>query len=145
VAKSINRPVFKVIGDRTLYAIAEVCPRSEGELKAVAELSPKQYQRHAKGLLGAVEGGLAAEPVHPPRTPRPNELYLARLETMRNWRKMTAREMQVKSDVVLPRDVMYAIAAQDPANHGELAEIMAQVPWRLDRFGDQILGTLSDI
>ena len=145
VAKSINRPVFKVIGDRTLFAIAEVCPRSEGELKAVAELSPKQYQRHAKGLLGAVEGGLAAEPVHPPRTPRPNELYLARLETMRNWRKMTARGMQVKSDVVLPRDVMYTIAAQDPANHGELAEIMAQVPWRLDRFGDQILGTLSDI
>jgi hypothetical protein len=53
--------------------------------------------------------------------------------------------MQVKSDVVLPRDVMYAIAAQDPANHGELAELMAQVPWRLDRFGDEILGTLSDI
>jgi ribonuclease D len=145
VAKSINRPVFKVMGDRTLFAIAEVCPRSKGELKAVAELSPKQYQRHAVGLLRAVEGGLAAKPVHPPRAPRPNEQYLARLETMRNWRKMTAKEMQVKSDVVLPRDVMYAIAAQDPANHGELAELMAQVPWRLDRFGDEILGTLSDI
>ncbi len=145
MAKSINRPVFKVMGDRTLFAIAEVCPRSAGELKAVAELSPKQYQRHVKGLLRAVEGGLAAEPVYPPRSPRPNEQYLARLETMRNWRKMTAKEMQVKSDVVLPRDLMYAIAAQDPANYGELADLMAQVPWRLERFGDQILGTLSDI
>jgi ribonuclease D len=145
VAKSINRPVFKVIGDRTLLAIAEMCPRSEGELKEITALSPKQCQRHAAGLLRAVEDGLKAEPVYPPRTPRPNELYLLRLETLRNWRKMTAKEMQVKSDVVLPRDVMYAIAAHDPANHGELAELMDQVPWRLDRFGDQILGTLSDI
>jgi ribonuclease D len=145
VAKSINRPVFKVIGDQTLLAIAEVCPRSERELKAISALSPKQYQRHAAGLLGAVEDGLSAKPVYPPRTPRPNELYLARLETLRYWRKMTAKEMQVKSDVVLPRDVMYAIAAHDPANHDELAELMDQVPWRLERFGDQILGTLSDI
>jgi ribonuclease D len=145
VAKSINRPVFKVIGDRTLLAIAEMCPRSEGELKVITALSPKQCQRHAAGLLRAVEGGLKAEPVYPPRTPRPNELYLLRLETLRNWRKMTAKEMQVKSDVVLPRDVMNAIAAHDPANHDELAELMDQVPWRLDRFGDQILGTLSDI
>jgi ribonuclease D len=145
VAKSINRPVFKVIGDRTLLAIAEMCPRSEGELKVITALSPKQCQRHAAGLLRAVEGGLKTEPVYPPRTPRPNELYLLRLETLRNWRKMTAKEMQVKSDVVLPRDVMNAIAAHDPANHDELAELMDQVPWRLDRFGDQILGTLSDI
>ena len=145
VAKSINRPVFKVIGDRALLAIAEVCPRSARELKAVPALSPKQYQRHEKGLTRAVEAGLKAGPVYPPRSPRPNEQYLARLETMRNWRKMTAKDMQVKSDVVLPRDVMYAIAAHDPANHGELAELMDQVPWRLDRFGDQILGTLSDI
>jgi ribonuclease D len=145
VAKSINRPVFKVIGDRTLLAIAEMCPRSEGELKEISVLSPKQCQRHAAGLLRAVEDGLKAEPVYPPRTPRPNELYLLRLETLRNWRKMTAKEMQVKSDVVLPRDVMNAIAAHDPANLDELAELMELVPWRLDRFGDQILGTLSDI
>ena len=145
VAKSINRPVFKVIGDRALLAIAEVRPRSESELKAKSALSPKQIQRHAAGLLRAVEDGLSAEPVYPPRTPRPDEQYLDRLETLRNWRKMTAKGMQVKSDVVLPRDVMYSIAAHDPTNHDELAELMDQVPWRLDRFGDQILGTLSDI
>jgi ribonuclease D len=145
VAKSINRPVFKVIGDSTLLAIAEVCPRSEVELKGIPTLSPKQFQRHVVGLLRAVEDGLRAEPVYPPRTSRPDDQYLARLETLRNWRKRSAKEMQVKSDVVLPRDVMYAIAARDPANFTELAELMDQVPYRLDRFSDQILGILSDI
>jgi ribonuclease D len=141
----ISTPVFKVIGDSTLLAIAEVCPRSEVELKGIPTLSPKQFQRHAVGLLRAVEDGLRAEPVYPPRTSRPDEQYLARLETLRNWRKRSAKEMQVKSDVVLPRDVMYAIAARDPANFTELAELMDQVPYRLDRFSDQILGILSDI
>jgi ribonuclease D len=143
MAKRIDRPVFKVIGDRTLMAIAEECPRSASELKAIPKLSKKQYQMHERGLLRAVEDGLKADPVHPPRTPRPDDQYLARLEALREWRKSTARRMRVKSDVVLPRDVLNAITSRDPANMRELAEIMKQVPWRLEHFGEQILGTLS--
>jgi hypothetical protein len=58
---------------------------------------------------------------------------------------MTAHQMQVKSDVVLPRDVLNTIAARDPGNLKELGELMTQVPWRLERFGDQILATLSQV
>lgn len=145
VAKSIDRPVFKVIGDKTLLAIAEACPRTERELKKVPALSQKQYLRHGAGLLRAIQDGLTAEAIYPPRTSRPDEQFIARLEALRIWRKETAKELRVKSDVVLPRDVMHAIAAQDPTNLDELAELMDQVPYRLDHFGDQILGTLSDI
>jgi ribonuclease D len=145
VAKSINRPVFKVIGDQTLLAVAEACPRSSQALQNLPELSQKQFQRHGTGLLRAVERGLQAEPVYPPRTPRPDEQYLARVEELRSWRKMTAHQMQVKSDVVLPRDVLYTIAARDPGNLKELGELMTQIPWRLERFGEQILATLSQV
>jgi ribonuclease D len=143
VAKRIDRPLFKVIGDQTLLAVAEASPRTRAELRDLPQMSPKQFQRHADGLLRSVESGLQAAPVHPPRTPRPDDQYLARLEALREWRKMTARGMQVKSDVVLPRDVLNAITARDPINMGELAEVMNQVPWRLDHFGEQILDTLS--
>jgi ribonuclease D len=143
VAKRIDRPVFKVIGDQTLLAVAEACPRTRSELQDLPKLSEKQFQRHADGLLRAVERGLKAEPVYPPRTPRPDELFLARVEELRTWRKSTAHQMQVKSDVVLPRDVLYAIAARDPGNLKELGELMTQLPWRLERFGEQILATLS--
>jgi ribonuclease D len=145
VAKSINRPLFKVISDKTLLAIAEACPHSENELQRLSALSKKQFHRHADGLLKAVKAGLNAEPVYPPRSPKPDELYLARLEAMRSWRKKTARGVQVKSDVILPRDVMYEIVARDPNSRGELAEIMQQVPWRFDKYADQILATLSDL
>lgn len=145
VAKSINRPVFKVISDKTLLAIAEACPRTKKELQDSSILSHKQYQRHAKGLLNAVEEGLAAEPAYPPRSPRPDDEFLARLEALRSWRKSTGKKLQVKSDVILPRDVMNTIAARDPGGEQDLAEIMAEVPWRLEQFGGQILAELAEV
>ena len=145
VAKRIDRPLFKVIGDQTLLAVAEASPRTRSELQEIPQMSPKQFQRHADGLLRAVERGFQAEPAYPPRTPRPDERYLARVEAMRSWRKSTAHRMQVKSDVVLPRDVLNAITAHDPDGMSELAEIMKQVPWRLEHFGEQILDTLSQV
>ena len=142
VAKSIDRPVFKVLGDRTLLAIAEALPRSLDELRALPESSEKQFQRNGRALWQALERGLQAEPIRPPRPPRPDEDFLARIEALRSWRKSTARQMQVKSDVILPRDVMHSIAAHDPTHQEELAALMRQVPWRYERFGDQILATL---
>ena len=144
VAESINRPLFKVISDQTLLAISEVCPRSERELRTVPKLSQKQYQRHRDGLLHAVQLGLQADPVYPPRNPKPDEAYLARLEALRTWRKVTGKKNDVKSDVVLPRDVMFAIAARDPGTLQELGEVMVQLPWRLEQYGEQILGVLAD-
>jgi ribonuclease D len=144
VAESINRPLFKVISDQTLLAISEVCPRSDRELRTVPKLSQKQYQRHRDGLLHAVQLGLQADPVYPPRNPKPDEAYLARLEALRTWRKVTGKKNDVKSDVVLPRDVMFAIAARDPGTLQELGEVMVQLPWRLEQYGEQILGVLAD-
>jgi ribonuclease D len=144
VAKSINRPVFKVISDKTLMAITEACPRTAKELQGVPELSQKQFHRHEEGLLIAVEAGLLAKPVYPPRSPKPDEQYLARLDALRNWRKRTARQVQVKSDVILPRDVMYDIVTHNPSNQEELAQVMTQVPWRFKQYGDQILAMLAE-
>ena len=65
------------------------------------------------------------------------------MEGLRNWRKMTAREIGVESDVVLPRDVLEVIAERNPSSLDALAEIMADFPWRLNRFGSQILYVLA--
>jgi ribonuclease D len=145
MAEAINRPLFKVISDQTLLAIAEACPRSGSELRAVPELSEKQYQRHRRGIMNAVQVGLKAEPVYPPRNPKPDEVYLARLEELRTWRKITGKQNDVKSDVVLPRDVMFAIATRNPDSLEQLGEVMAQLPWRLEQYGEQILAVLRDI
>ena len=143
VAESINRPVFKIISDQTLLGIAAVCPRSARELRNVPELNPKQYQRHRDGLLRAIQAGLQSEPVYPPRSPKPDEAFLERLEALRNWRKVTGKQINVKSDVILPRDVMFAIATRNPATMEQLGEVMVQLPWRQQQYGEAILGVLE--
>jgi hypothetical protein len=51
--------------------------------------------------------------------------------------------MGVKSDVVLPRDLMTAIAEQNPRNMEDLGGVLEEVPWRLKNFGGQILQVLA--
>ena len=143
VAQSINRPLFKVIGDQTLYAIACDCPNDLDALSQLHGMSHKQVRRHGKALLEAVQRGLRADPVTPPRHHRPSERYLARFEALRSWRKMVAHEMGVSSDVVMPRDLLNEIATQNPKRETDLANVMEQVPWRLENFGDEILGVLD--
>lgn len=143
VAKSIDRPLFKVIGDQTLYAIAAACPEGLEGLRQLPGMSQKQIQRHGKALLNATRRGLRADPIPPQRRPRPNNRYLGRIDALRSWRKAVAREMGVSSDVVLPRDLLYEIAAKNPRGEGDLIEILVQVPWRMEHFGDEILGVLD--
>lgn len=145
VAETQDRPPFKVISNRTLLAIAEAIPRDEDALAQLPGMTRGQMKRHGQGLLEAVARGQEAPPAYPPRTRRPSDAYLNRLDTLREWRKLTAREMGVPSDVVLPRDVLDAIVEADPSAPEELAGLMGDLPWRLDRYGARILDQLSRV
>jgi ribonuclease D len=144
MAQSLNRPLFKVINNNTLYHIAEACPRSMHELEMVKGLSRKQARWLGRGLLAAVQRGLKAEkPPKAPRKPRPSDAYLLRVDKLRQWRKNTGRAMGVESDVVLPKDLLYEFAEINPKTFDQVSEIMSDVPWRLDRFGKQIFDLLK--
>jgi len=142
-ARYANRPLFKIIGDRTLVAIAERCPSRLNEFYEIPGMTEGQIERHGEELLAAVRRGLQAQPTYPHHNRRPEEKFMNRLEALRKWRKSTAQKMSVPSDVVLPRDLMMILAETNPRDSGELAKIMQSVPWRLKRFGEQILGVLS--
>ncbi len=144
VARSIDRPLFKVINDRSLLAVAERCPHNLRELERIPEMSPKLVQRYGKSLLEAVERGLRAAPLRPPRTRRPDEAYLERLDALLEWRKLTGRQLGVNSDVIMPRDLLTEVAAKNPMGKDELGEILAEIPYRLERFGGDILAVLRD-
>ena len=142
VARAINRPTFKVINDRTLLAIAMEAPRNFKELGLLPGMTRRQVERHGKALLAAIQRGMEREPVYPPRSPRPSEQFLERVEALRRWRKQAAEEMGVKSDVIMPRDLLYTIAEHNPRKVEELARILRGVPWRMERFGEEIMDVL---
>lgn len=141
-AKAMDQPPFRVLPNQTLLELAQMMPRRRSDLNNIFGLSPKLIDRYCVGLLEAVERGIVGPPAYRPVNHRPSEDYLWRLDMLRSWRKTSAREMGVESDVVLPREVLEEIAAGNPQNQTELSEVMADYPWRLEHFGPQILETL---
>jgi ribonuclease D len=145
VARQRNRPLFKVISDNTLYAIASSLPKNLDELQKLPGMTTHQMDRHGKALLEAVQRGLQAKPIRPPRNVRPESQLLARLEALKKWRKQKALELQVESDIILPRDLLHQLAAKNPQEKQTLWECLAEIPWRRERYGEEILLVLKKV
>ncbi len=137
-AEESDVPLFKIVGDSTLSTIAKLQPQKPKDLEGIEGMSPGQIQRHGKGLLDAAKRGLSAPPLRRPRKAAYDEAFVERLDNLRGWRKTAAKELDVESDVVLPRDIMEALARSDPKNLREVEPLMASVPWRLKTYGEQI-------
>jgi ribonuclease D len=145
VARQRNRPLFKVISDHTLSAIASASPGSLDDLKPLPGMTQHQLSRHGKALLQAVQRGGQAKPIHRPRSVRPDDHFLARVEVLKQWRKLKARELGVESDIILPRDLLSILALKNPPDSDALEQCLQDVPWRMERYGEEILTVLRKV
>lgn len=139
VAAQLDRPPFKVLDDERLVELVKANPSTMEELAATG-LSSRQMEMWADPLLQTLARGLESPLVHWTRPPRPDDVYLKRVEKLKDWRKKAAAAMDVESDVVLPRPFLLALAEKGPQ---EARSILSASPWRLEHFGDQILEVLG--
>jgi ribonuclease D len=142
-AQSADLPPFKILSSETLLAVALACPGTLNELEVTGALSGRNLQRHGRAFLRAVQKGLKAPPVQRPTRQRPDDKYLARIDRLKDWRKTTALENKVESDVILPRETLEEIARHNPATLDALAPIMENLPWRLKNYGPAILKSIQ--
>ena len=142
-AERMDRPPFKVLDERRLVAIASAAPASSEKLAPF--LTERQRRHFGSDLLRAVQRGRQAAPLSRPRTPRPSQAYLQRLDILSGWRKKLAQDTGLESDIILPKSWMQAIAEKDPRNLAELAALMPESPWRLKHYGQEMLAALSKI
>jgi ribonuclease D len=139
-AKAANLPPFKILSNENLIAVARSDPESLEDLGEIHGLSPKLVNRYGDDLIQAVDRGRHAPPISkPPRTARPTDEFLNRLEKLKLWRKEAGKKMEVESDIILPRDILESIAVKNPQDSASLKKVMADVPWRLEHFGERIL------
>ena len=139
IASRLDRPPFKVLDEDSLVAIAKARPSTLEEL-AETGLTSKQMQNWGALFLEAVGRGVENPLVRRVAAQRPDEEFLKRLDKLKNWRKKAAAEMDVESDIVLPRSLVLALAERGPQH---LKSIMECSPWRLERFGTQIFEVLD--
>lgn len=141
-AEKQDRPPFKVLSHQTLVNIAQQLPENLESLADTSSLNQRLVRRYGKGLIQAIREGEKAPLEFRPRNGRPEEAVLNRINLLREWRKQAGQDMGVPSDVVLPKDVLNRIAYGNPQNKNELKKHMQDVPYRYERFGDEILNNL---
>ncbi|MBI3738386.1 MAG: HRDC domain-containing protein [Chloroflexi bacterium] len=140
MAARLDRPPFKVLDDDRLIAIAKGAPSTLDDLMGIG-LTSRQVQYWGQPILDAVGRGAENPLVERISPKRPDDAYLKRLNKLKDWRKKAAAEMDVESDVVLPRPLLLALAERGREGY---KEIMKCSPWRAERFGLQILKVLGD-
>ncbi len=143
-AELADLPLFKILSNETLVAIAQQAPESMDDLSMVIGMTKRQMDRHGSALLKAVNTGLKAPPLRrPPRPPRPSDEVLERMDKLRIWRKETGARLKVESDVVLPRDTMEKIAYQGVPTMNDLDVMMEHLPWRRKQYGKEIFEVIN--
>ena len=142
IAEKMDRPVFKVISDGLLLDIARNLPEKDVDLAGIG-LSPKQIRLWGDEILAAVKRGAVAPLVKREQVQRPKDAMLKRLEKLKAWRKKIAQEMNVESDIILPKIYLYELAESPPKSLQELESMLDESPTRFHRYGAQIFHLLG--
>jgi ribonuclease D len=149
-ARELNRPPFKVLSDLLLAEVARRQPRTEEEVLRVPGAQPGVLRKLAPQILEAVRAGQSGAP--PPR-PRAGQLppwrrgaadreVDDRYEKLRAWRKARADARKVEVQVIAPNAVLMAVARSAPRTLDELARVEGMDAFRIQQYGEEILGAL---
>ena len=144
LARRNNLPHFKILSNSSLLEIAQRCPKSGQDLRKIGNLPIRLFERHQEGLMAAVQYGMKAAPIDLPIRQKPDGSTSRGWSALKTWRKKKAEELKVLSDIVLPKDILEDIAGKNPQNSVPLQEIMESVPWRMARFGMEILTVIQE-
>jgi ribonuclease D len=148
LARTADRPPFKVLSEDTLLRIAQTLPPDAATLGTIAGVTPRVLGRWGAGILAAVERGLALEetalPIVP-RRPRPiiPGAMSRRIEKLRRWRVGAVERIGLEPGVVLPNRLITAIAAAAPRTLDELEAVEGVRRWRVDTLGLEMLAALA--
>jgi ribonuclease D len=147
-AREIDRPTFKVLGNRTLLELAESKPKRLADLEGVKGITELILRRMGKDILEAVKRGKGAA-----RSPAPKQVSNGRkrvdrktertVNRLKRWRATRAQELNLDPGVLCPNSSLEAIAWKNPETADALAEIPELKGWLARAFGEEIVGIVG--
>ena len=147
-AREIDRPPFKVLGNRTLLEIAAAKPTRARQLKGIKGITDLLVRRMGDEILAAVDKGRGVE--HPPmpkstgngrrRMDRKTE---RRVNELKKWRAKRSKELTLDPGVLCPNAALEAIAWRCPATGKDLEGLPELKGWFVREFGDEVAANLQ--
>ncbi len=149
-AREVDRPPFKVLGNRTLLELAQQLPGDSEELRRIKGVTDLIIRRMGRDLLTAVERG--AKKRHGPlpkasgtgtgrrRMDRRTE---RRMNQLKRWRAKRAAELEMDPGVLCPNSALEAVAWRRPASVEDLHDVGELKSWFAREFGAEIVKAVS--
>ena len=150
IAEKKDRPVFKVLGNKTLQAIAVSKPNTPKQLEKVDGLSGTQLGMYGKTIIELIHEALALPETDLPHYPRqPIESLPAalprRLKALKEWRDKKAEALNIDPSIICNKALMYAITTINPINESALATVEGIKEWQKEAFGKDIIQCLKTL
>jgi ribonuclease D len=147
-AREVDRPPFKVLGNRTLMEIAQLKPATQNELAEIKGVTELILRRLGREVLAAVARGQRA-PHEPLRRTgngrrRMDRRTERRVTRLKRWRHARAKELSLDPGVLCPNSSLEAIAWRDPSRVEDIAELPELKRWLVAEFGAEILEALRE-
>jgi len=146
-ARKLDRPPFKVLGNRALIEIAQRMPETEehlGRIKGVTDLILRRFGRE---LLTAVARGAKKSHGPIPKTEggsrrRMDRRTERRVAILKRWRTEQSTALAMDPGVFVPNSALEAIAWQNPERAEELTELPELKGWFVRDFGAEVVTAL---
>jgi ribonuclease D len=149
-ARKLDRPPFKVLGNRTLLEIAQRQPTTLEELGRIKGVTDLILKRLGQDVLAAVARGTKRKHGPIPRTNgsaprrRLDRRAEERLAVLKRWRGEKARTLGIDPGVLCPNSVLEAITWKNPRSASELRELELK-RWFVGEFGREVTGVLAAV
>lgn len=147
-AREIDRPPFKVLGNRTLL---EICRAQTTDLDSLAEIkgiTDLILKRMGKDLVAAVKKGLRKPHGPIPKLEtgsrrRMDRRMEKRLGALKDWRGPRAEALKLDPGVLCPNAALEAIAWAAPTNTKDLKALPELKPWFVREFAEEVVAVIE--
>ena len=147
-AREIDRPPFKVLGNRTLLEISRAQTADLDSLSEIKGISDLILKRQGKDLVAAVKKGIRRPhgPIPKLETTvrrRMDRRTEKRLSALKDWRGPRADNLKLDPGVLCPNAALEAIAWAAPSKAKDLKDLPELKKWFVSEFAGEIVEVLE--
>jgi len=147
-AREIDRPPFKVLGNRTLLEISRAHATDLDTLAEIKGVTDLILKRLGKSLVAAVKKGLRKPhgPIPKLETAvrrRMDKRTEKRLAALKDWRGPRAEALKLDPGVLCPNAALESIAWANPGNAEDMKALSELKSWFVREFASEIIGVLE--
>lgn len=144
----LNRPVYKVLGNKPLMALAQRMPQALSNMRGIEGLSPRLIERYGKALLKAVTKGKKIPednlPLYPRQPRKPKDPHREdRLKILKRWREKISSTYALEPGVLINNAALEALVQSTPESMAELNAVEGVKNWQKEELGESILKALA--